>query len=305
MGLWHGLCVVLSAGAVLSPSTRRIDQRCGFIIIQMGFKMKHLTSTMIAAAAALLVGSQASAATMVTQWEVDLTAQWTAAGPAGVSLSPSVLTWGTSTGFGQSSLSITNPPQNLLANTYVGGGVPPLVNTVQTLTLTHTNRPITGTSLQNATLNVSLALSPNLPSPSGPIPGVAPINYAIQFLETPNTSGTCVVAGSPVPCNDIFVLTSGLLNEAVNYDGFTYYVNAFPIGGTGTLQTLATPVCTAAGAAAGCLGFTTVENTANNLIFGLAISTVPLSVPEPAGLALVGLALAGAGMARRRVTPTV
>ena len=154
-----------------------------FIIFQMGFNMKHLTTTVFAAAA-LLMGAHAHAA-MVETWSVDIEGLWTAQGPAGVTrdLGDTRLRWGTSTGFGQSSLVITNPVPGLSVDTYVGAGVPPAANTVQTLTLTHANNPITGTSLQNATLTVSLALTPTVPvAPGFPLPS---INYARNLQKLP------------------------------------------------------------------------------------------------------------------------
>ena len=267
--------------------------------------MKYLTTTVIAAAA-LLMGAHANAA-MVETWSVDISGTWAAAGPASVKKTANKLTWGTpSTWFGKpSSLLITNPALGLSLNTYVGEGTAPAANTVQTLTLTHQNNPVMGTSLEMATLRVSLALTPMIPAAAGF--SLATIDYQIKFFETPNTVGSCAVANSAAGCDDIFVLTSGLLGEQFEYAGFTYFVNAFPIDG-GTLKTLDDRTCRAAGADKGCLGFTTGEGRTNKLNLGLSISTLPLSVEpppsspvsEPASLALLGLALAGAGFSATR-----
>ncbi|MCX7893856.1 MAG: THxN family PEP-CTERM protein [Burkholderiales bacterium] len=259
---------------------------------------------------ALSAGAQAA---IVTDWTYTLVSQWTAYAPGGVSNpNPLTLQWGTSTGFGQSSLVITNPSASNSVGTYIGGGSPPATYIAPGSAITHTNRPITGTSLTSATLTATLNLQATTPPVGGP--GALPsLQYNIRFVETSN-SAPCADPTSPTPCNDIFIQLTGLLNQSFTFDSdgagpddpVTYFVNVFPIsGGVLNAYGLGDPnkpaaVCTAASVAAPCIGFTTPENAATTLQFGFTISTERLSVPEPGSIALIGAALLGAGFWRRR-----
>ncbi|MBS0467724.1 MAG: PEP-CTERM sorting domain-containing protein [Proteobacteria bacterium] len=260
--------------------------------------MKHLGKILIAAGALAL--SAMSHAVPVTNWAVTTTGVWSSFAPGGVTLSNAghTLSWGTSTGSGQSSLVITNPVpavQNVL--TLFTGDPLDAAHIANSVTLTHNNNPITGTSLTDATLRVSVSLQPTNPAAGGfPLPN---IDYLIKFVETPNQAPCAAPSPANNPCNDIFVQVAGLLNESFLYDGQTYFVNAFPTNG-GVLSVLPTSACTAAGVGAGCIGFTTQEGQSTQLPFGLTISTERLQVPEPGSLALIGLALAGAGLISRR-----
>ena len=262
--------------------------------------MKNLTKSLIAAA--VLATSAMSHAAPVTTWNVAVTGIWTDYAPdvSGIAISGggTLLSWGTqsvNTPLGKSSLKITNPAATSI-DTYFGGGEPPPEFIAPSIQLTHNNQPITRPFLTQAEVTVGVTLTPETP----PAPGfdLPDIEYNISFKETPNTL-PCAVLTSPTPCNDIFVLIGGFLNESFDYNGFTYFVNAFPTDG-GSLGTLDPAVCAAAGEASGCIGFTTPERASTNLAFGLTISSERLEVPEPGSLALLGLGLAGLAAATRR-----
>lgn len=266
--------------------------------------MKLFAQCTAIGAALLLASSPASA--VVSSWDFSVSSLFTAAtynGPGGTNPGSGVtaLLWGTSTGSGQSSLSIGNNPALGTVDTYLGVTPPQALPFLGLSTsLTHSNNPITGSSLTSALLTNTVTLTPTGSGGSS----VQSVPFNIAFTETPN-SGTCAVAGSPTPCNDIFVLTGGLLNFNFAYDDDldgifdTYFVNIFPTTG-GVLSTLENTACAAAGVANGCIGFSTPENGATTLAFGFTISTNPLQVPEPGILALFGIGLMGLFAARRR-----
>jgi hypothetical protein len=214
---------------------------------------------------------------------------------------PSKLSWGISTGFGQSSFSVGAPSGNF-SGPLVTNAAP--VNTVQVI---HQNNPITGTTLSKATLFDQIVLNETAPG-SGTVTPNPTLSFLINYLETPNV--TPCVAPSPGgnPCNDIFVLdvagagfnpADQSLNQNFNYNGNPYNAKLFING----LNFLTAAECSAAGSAiSNCLGFTTVEGLTNAFQVSLQISTQQFtpSVPEPSILFLFGAGLCGMGWVNSR-----
>lgn len=265
-----------------------------------------LVSKFAGIAAALVMVSAPASAT-VTTWDYSVTslftfATYTGAGSGAIPGGTETLSWGTSTGSGQSSLVVGGSPAEGQVDTYTLGGMPPVAPPFLGLStsLTHNNNPITGNSLTSAILTNTVLLDPFIPDNAALTP--FEFVFSISFTETPN-SGTCAVAGSPTPCNDIFVLNDGLLNVSFDYDDGegldTYFVNIFPVTG-GVLGILEDSACLAAGVAVNCIGFSTPENQSTTLAFGFTISTEPLQIPEPGMLALLGLGMMGLFAWRRR-----
>lgn len=269
------------------------------------------TLNKLAAVGAALLMASTSANAIVTSWNYNVSSLFTAAtysGGTGTTTTPpaTTLSWGTpdNPANAQSSLSIGSNPAAGAVDTYLGVTPPQSSPYLAFSTsLTHTNNVIAGgsSSLLSAILTNTVTLTPLVPNqPALPIQ-IVPFNIA--FTETPNSTPCAAASPAGNPCNDIFVLTGGLLNFAFNYnDGTglqTYFVNIFPTTG-GVLSTLSNSACAAANQPNGCIGFTTVEGQATTLAFGFTISTQPLQVPEPGMLALFGAGLMSLVFLRRR-----
>lgn len=273
-------------------------------------KLRSNCHKRVLAAAALTCGLLATAsahALIVDTWSYTINSDFTSAthengNPFVVPFPRDTLTWGAAGGNPGSSLVITEPnPQPLFVDTIIGGGIPAPANIGLSSIITHNNFviPLDGTELKTAVLSGVVDLTPSTP-PAGNFPGeTIPVHrvlpFTIRFEETPNASDPCPTPGSPPgACGDIFVLTSGLLNDSFVFDGQTYFVNIFPTV-LGALSPLQPQTCAAAGAPAGCIGFTTQENASTALQFGFTVSTdrLVITVPEPGTLALLGLALLG------------
>ncbi len=273
--------------------------------------MKRMLKVLVGACGALGVSFSAHANPIVTSWTGTTIATFSSATFASSSscnhITASQLSWGTDGGSGcaslQSSLTITNPAANQTVATFVGSGAPPALYTAAGASLQHNNYPIYPPSLTGATLHDTLNLTALTPTSSSS-PGLLPaIDFNIAFDETTNSS-PCGFPSTSV-CDDIFVLLGGFFNQSFVYDTNTYYVNIFPTSG-GVLSILPNATCAqvhsvnSAAPVAGCFGFQTPEDSSTALAFGYTISTLPLSVPEPATLALLGFGLVGIAVSRRR-----
>jgi hypothetical protein len=175
--------------------------------------------------------------------------------------------------------------------------------------ITHHNNELTRpyATLTSTEIASTLTLKPNTPAGDGQF-GPATIAFPVYFTETPNVEPCVAASPAGNPCNDIFALDGSAFNQSFVYDGTTYFVSIFPLLGNGiaAFPLLSDAQCAAAGASAGCVGFTTVEGQDTTVRFGFAITAEPIRVhdptpaPEPGVLALLGAALGAATLTRRR-----
>ncbi|WP_019675170.1 THxN family PEP-CTERM protein [Arsukibacterium perlucidum] len=251
--------------------------------------MNKLCKGMLAGAA-LLVAPFTQAA--VIEWTYEVSIEWTGAdfstGNGDASWDDTLISWGAAGGNfnsapnNRSALQISDSPA--VGNIFTNDMTP-----TQTNTITHFNNSISNTfsTLEQASLLATLNLTAINPFVGDPIEFTT--TFAIDFIETPNTSP----CGFPVDtvCDDIFVIQFGALNTEFVYDGVTYFASIVEL--SGNLTALPDATCATAGVANGCLGFTTPENTFTPAQFGFFITTRPVNVPEPAMLGLFGLGLLG------------
>jgi len=230
------------------------------------------------------------------------------AGPNNPTLGlPSSLSWGTG-GSGPSNLDLGGTDGSLTGTLTTNAAA------VNTVTVTANNRPISGDTLESGSILDTLQLTPLAPPGSGF--AVPSLTFDIDYDETPNTA-PCA-APSTTPCADILVI-SNLGNAGFNtsdpnnvyieqplaYNGEDYQINLFITG----LVSLDAAECNSVNAAdgtnlpsPGCIGFISQENNDNQFQASLQIlDEGPVTVPEPATLALFSAGLFGlGGLATRR-----
>ncbi len=262
--------------------------------------MKKFITAALLGGALILTASTAPAATLVTQWEYENDAAFTAfTGTTGgwnevrTQNGGKTLIWGSYFDPTEQSKIVIGPAVS--GNNLVTGGSAQAV-----IQVTHYNQAIDANydTLTSAIITASIDFSPFLPVDAPDLfSDFSDIDF--YFFETPN--------GSSTP-NDIFVLTDPSATAgSFNYDGYTYdftfsgtgFSNIGATWGTSYSNYITNNLPSGATLDMPYIGWVTTEGANTAAQFYVSITATPNPVPEPATLALFGLAIPALALGRR------